>query len=55
MSEPEPLTERINLPAPKSLVAQIDEWRRHQPDIPARAAAARRLIERGLQAEKKTK
>lgn len=29
-------------------LAQIDEWRRHQPDIPPRAESIRRLIEIGL-------
>lgn len=29
-------------------LAMIDEWRRHQPDIPSRAEAIRRLVEKGL-------
>jgi hypothetical protein len=31
---------------------EIDDWRRKQRDIPSRAEAARRLIERGLEVEK---
>jgi hypothetical protein len=44
----EPLTDRLNLPMTRSLIEAIDEWRRQQADIPARATAARRLIELGL-------
>lgn len=29
-------------------LATIDEWRRKQPDLPARAEAIRRLVEKGL-------
>jgi hypothetical protein len=32
------------------MVAEIDEWRRRQPDIPHRAEAIRRLIRLGLKA-----
>jgi len=49
----ESLTDRLNLPMPASLIAAIDEWRRLQADIPARATAARRLIELGLEASKR--
>lgn len=27
---------------------KVDDWRRIQPDIPARAEAIRRLVEKGL-------
>ncbi len=30
---------------------QIDDWRRKQPDLPSRAEAIRRLVERGLSAQ----
>ena len=30
---------------------KVDEWRRQQPEIPARAEAIRRLVEAGLAAE----
>ena len=29
-------------------LAKIDDWRRKQPDLPSRAEAIRRLVERGL-------
>lgn len=31
-----------------AFLATIDEWRRHEADLPSRAEAVRRLIERGL-------
>ena len=34
------------------LVRRIDDWRRKQPTIPSRSAAARLLIERGLERER---
>lgn len=43
---------RFELRLPPELGDQIDEWRRLQPDLPARAEAARRLIELGLEATK---
>ncbi len=43
---------RFELRLPPELGDEIDEWRRRQPDLPPRAEAARRLIERGLQAER---
>jgi hypothetical protein len=36
-------------------IAKIDEWRRLQPDIPGRTEAIRRLVEIGLEAERKAK
>jgi hypothetical protein len=33
--------------------AEVDEWRRRQPDLPNRAKAIRRLIDAGLGAEPK--
>jgi len=32
-------------------LATLDEWRRHQPGIPSRAEAIRRLVEKGLKYE----
>jgi len=29
-------------------LATIDNWRRQQPDLPSRAEAIRRLVEKGL-------
>jgi hypothetical protein len=34
-------------------VAAIDEWRRHQADLPPRAEAIVRLVEMALEAEEK--
>ena len=36
-------------------IAKIDGWRRTQPDIPGRTEAIRRLVEIGLEADKKPK
>tara|TARA_R100001143_G_C3293917_1_gene102510 strand:- start:17 stop:223 length:207 start_codon:yes stop_codon:yes gene_type:complete len=36
-------------------LSQIDDWRRHQDDLPSRAEAIRRLIEQGLKAEAEIK
>lgn len=34
--------------APKVWLKRVDDWRRKQPDIPPRAEAIRRLVEKGL-------
>lgn len=39
---------QIQMRASEEFIRSIDEWRRHQPDLPARAEAIRRLIELGL-------
>ena len=48
MSNDDFLSERMALALSKALVRRIDDWRRKQPSIPTRAAAARRLIEAAL-------
>jgi len=30
----------------------VDEWRRHQPDLPSRTEAIRRLVEEALKAKR---
>jgi hypothetical protein len=40
---------RFEIRLPPDLGDQIDSWRRNEADLPPRAEAARRLIERGLQ------
>jgi hypothetical protein len=35
----------LQLYAEESFIAAVDEWRRHQPDIPNRSVAIRRLVE----------
>jgi predicted DNA-binding protein len=39
---------RFELRLPPDLEDRIDNWRRHEPDLPPRAEAARRLIVAGL-------
>ena len=39
----------------KSFLDKIDAWRRQQDDLPPRAEAIRRLVEKGLAAEKAEK
>ncbi|MCJ2092272.1 hypothetical protein MKK67_07155 [Methylobacterium sp. J-072] len=31
-----------------AFLSTLDEWRRGQPDLPSRAEAVRRLVERGI-------
>lgn len=31
-----------------SFLDRVDDWRRKQPDLPSRAEAIRRLVEKGL-------
>jgi hypothetical protein len=49
------LSERFELRFSPELLKLIDDWRRAQEDMPARAEAMRRLIETGLEASKKPK
>jgi uncharacterized protein len=41
-------TERLELRASAELLKRVDEWRRHQPDIPSRSSAVRQLVEIAL-------
>jgi len=43
-----PKTERFEMRLELEMIARIDEWRRAQTDLPARAEAIRRLIEQSL-------
>jgi hypothetical protein len=45
-------TERLELRVDSDFLAKVDEWRRDQPDLPPRAAAIRRLVEKGLEADR---
>lgn len=40
---------RFEMRAPGEWLDALDYWRRHQPDIPSRAEAIRRLVEFGYQ------
>ena len=42
-------TERLQLRVSKGFLKVLDDWRRKQPDLPSRAEAIRRLVERGRQ------
>jgi hypothetical protein len=37
----------------KSFTDKVDAWRRQQPDLPPLAEAIRRLVEKGLEADRK--
>jgi hypothetical protein len=52
---PKPLSERLNLSVSPDLLADLDEWRHVQLDIPGRAEAARRLLEAALRATRRAK
>ncbi|WIA56561.1 hypothetical protein N6H05_01665 [Sphingobium sp. WTD-1] len=39
---------RFEMRAPKSWLARVDDWRRQQPELPPRAEAIRRLVDKGL-------
>jgi len=47
-SEDDGLTRRVNAVVPMSWVTRVDEWRRHQPDIPSVSESIRRLVEIGI-------
>jgi hypothetical protein len=42
------LSERFEMRFSAEMLRQIDEWRRTQSDLPARAEAVRRLVDMGL-------
>jgi hypothetical protein len=42
---------RFIFSAEPSLLARVDNWRRKQADLPSRAEAVRRLLERALKNE----
>jgi metal-responsive CopG/Arc/MetJ family transcriptional regulator len=44
-------TARFEMKVPEDLLARVDDWRRHDPDLPNRSEAMRRLIEAGLTAK----
>lgn len=44
---------RLNVAIQVRLMRKIDEWRRHQADVPNLSEAVRRLLEAGLDATKK--
>ena len=44
----EPKAVRFEMRASEEWLRMVDDWRRKQPDIPARAEAIRRLVEKGI-------
>jgi hypothetical protein len=44
----EPNDRQFQMRVSKSFLETLDNWRRQQPDLPARAEAIRRLVEIGL-------
>ena len=46
---------RFEMRASDAWLKAVDDWRRKQADIPPRAEAIRRLVEVGIQAEKRSK
>jgi hypothetical protein len=47
-------SERFQMRVSPSFLRLVDEWRRKQPDLPSRAEAIRRLVERGVSVPEKT-
>jgi metal-responsive CopG/Arc/MetJ family transcriptional regulator len=39
---------KVNLITPAEWLERVDNWRRHQPDLPNRSEAIRKLVEMGL-------
>ena len=40
---------RLDMRLPKALLMRLDSWRGAQPDVPGRAEAARRILEKVLE------
>lgn len=51
--DPDNEPKRLNIVAPALWVRRIDDWRRKQADLPNLSEAIRRLVEAGLDAERK--
>lgn len=49
--EDELMEKRVHAFMPQSMILDIDDWRRRQPDVPNRSEAIRRLVEIGLRAK----
>ena len=43
-----PKTERFEMRLDLEMIERIDRWRREQPDLPGRAEAMRRLVDKAL-------
>lgn len=47
--------ERFEMRAPKGWLDRVDNWRRHEPDLPSRAEAIRRLVVDSLKRRERVK
>jgi hypothetical protein len=43
---------RVNALVTATWVRRLDEWRRHQPDLPTTSESIRRLVEIGIDSQK---
>jgi metal-responsive CopG/Arc/MetJ family transcriptional regulator len=50
--ENEKKSTRFILSVTPGFVERVDEWRRQQPELPSRAEAIRRLVEKGLEGQR---
>lgn len=48
MTDKKTSSERFEMRVPSDWLAKVDDWRRTQDDLPSRAEAIRRLVEKGL-------
>lgn len=51
MGRPPKDTEAVNVRMEREQIERLDEWRKHQRDLPSRPEAVRRLVEKGLTVE----
>ena len=49
MAKEDGASTRFEMRASPAWLKALDEWRRAQPDLPGRAEAIRRLVEKGLE------
>ncbi|MDN3274836.1 hypothetical protein QWJ07_11305 [Frankia sp. RB7] len=47
--------QRLHMVIPSSLIEKVDGWRRREDDLPNLSEAIRRLVELGLDADKKAR
>lgn len=52
MADDELLAVRFEMRATATWIADVDDWRRQQDDLPSRAEAIRRLVQKGLVGER---
>jgi hypothetical protein len=52
MANEDTATTRFEMRASPVWLKALDDWRRVQPDLPSRAEAIRRLVDKGLEGSK---